>query len=156
MNPLTVRIFSSVNGVVTTNFLDMCMSSSSTAEGIFSKMQQVLLKYDISWMNCVGIGLNNTSVNMVSNFNVEEMVIDLFYWFDKSTKRKACLAEYCTFCDTSYREIVKHVNTRWLSLERAVGRVLQQFAALRSYCLSEGIQNLNTSSTCDNKIFLLL
>ena len=66
------------------------------------------------------------------------MVIDLFYWFDKSTKRKASLAEYCTFCDTSYREIVKHVNTRWLSLERAVGRVLQQYVALRSYCLSEG------------------
>ena len=75
----------------------------------------------------------------VSHFNVEEMVIDIYYWFDKSTKRKVNLAEYCTFCDTSYREVVKHVNTRWLSLERAVGRVLQQYAALQSYCLSEGI-----------------
>ncbi len=55
----------------------------------------------------------------VSKFDVEEMVIDIYYWFDKSTKRKASLSEYCTFCDTSYREIVKHVNTRWLSLERA-------------------------------------
>ncbi len=65
-------------------------------------------------------------------------MIDLFYWFEKSTKRKANLGEYCTFCDVVYRQIVKHVNTRWLSLERAVGRVLQQFDALKSYFLSEG------------------
>ena len=64
-------------------------------------------------------------------------MIDLFYWFEKSTKQKACLSEYCTFCDVNYREIVKHVNTRWLSLERAVGRVLQQYDALKSYCISE-------------------
>ena len=32
---------------------------------------------------------------------------------------------------------MKHVNTRWLSLERAVGRVLQQYAALKSYFASE-------------------
>lgn len=74
----------------------------------------------------------------VIRFNIEEMVIDLYYWFDKSTKRKANLVEYCTFCDTNYWEIVKHATTRWLSLERAVSRVLQQYAALKSYCLSEG------------------
>ena len=44
--------------MVTTHFLDMFMSSSSTAEGIFSKMDEALLKYDISWTNCVGIGLD--------------------------------------------------------------------------------------------------
>lgn len=36
MNPLTVRIFDPDCGAVTTHFLDMGMSSSSTAEGIFS------------------------------------------------------------------------------------------------------------------------
>ena len=55
MNPLTVRIFNPVHGIV--HFLDMCMSSS-TAEGIFLKMQGALENYDISWMNCVGIGLD--------------------------------------------------------------------------------------------------
>ena len=43
---------------------------------------------------------------------MEELVIDLFYWFDKSTKRKYALSEYCGYCDTEYRQIVKHVNTR--------------------------------------------
>ena len=33
----------------------------------------------------------------MSGFNVEDLAIDLFYWFDKSTKRKALLSEYCNF-----------------------------------------------------------
>ena len=64
MNPLTVRIINAESGMVHTHFLDMCMSSRSTAEGIFSKMQDALQKHQISWMNCVGIAVDNTSVNM--------------------------------------------------------------------------------------------
>lgn len=78
---------------------------------------------------------------------MEDLVIDIFYWFDKSTKRKASLGEYCSFCNTEYRQIVKHVNTRWLSLERAVSRVLQQYEALKSYFLSEGISLTECTST---------
>lgn len=45
MNPLTVRIFDCTQNMVSTHFLDMCMSSSSTAEGIFSKMDAILSKH---------------------------------------------------------------------------------------------------------------
>ena len=69
--------------------------------------------------------------------DVEELVIDIFYWFDKSTKRKSSLEEYCCFCDVQYRKIVKHISTRWLSLETAVERILKVYAGLRSYFLSE-------------------
>lgn len=68
----------------------------------------------------------------VTGFNVEDLVIDLFYWFEKNTKRKACLSEYATFCDVNYRNVVKHVNTRWLSLERAVGHSSPRFQQLCS------------------------
>ena len=73
----------------------------------------------------------------VSGFDIEEFVVDLFYWFDKSTKRKNLMHEYCQFCDHSYRAIVKHVSTRWLSLELAVERTLKQFQGLKSYFRSE-------------------
>ena len=52
--------------------------------------------------------------------------------------------EYCTFCDIEYRNIIKHVNVRWLSLEKAVYRVLQQYDGLRSYFLS----NVCTCTLC--------
>ena len=64
MNPLTVRIFNVNSGVVSTQFLDICMSPTSTAEGIFSKMQDALLKRELSWANCVGIAVDNISVNV--------------------------------------------------------------------------------------------
>ena len=73
------------------------------------------------------------SFQSIIGFDVEDMMVDLFYWFDKSTKRKNKMAEYCTFCDTQYREVVKHVSTRWLSLELAIQRALTQYAALKSY-----------------------
>ena len=54
MNTLTVRVFDVTRQVVSTQFLDMCMSSS-TAEGIF-KMEDVLSKHGIMeklcWYRC--------------------------------------------------------------------------------------------------------
>lgn len=72
-----------------------------------------------------------------TGFDVEEFLIDIFFWFEKSTKRKCSLQEYCCFCDTDYRKIIKHVSTRWLSLLTAVERVLKQYMSLNSYFLSE-------------------
>lgn len=67
------------------------------------------------------------------------MMIDTFYYFDKSTKRKNELVGYCTFCDLEFRQVLKHVSTRWLSLELTINRTLQQYHALQSYFLSEGM-----------------
>ena len=35
-----------------------------------------------------------------SGFDVEDMLVDLFYWFDKSSKRKVELEEFCSFSVT--------------------------------------------------------
>ena len=62
--------------------------------------------------------------NKESGFDVEEFLIDIYYWFDKSTKRKNTLQEYCKFCDHDYRSIIKHVSTRWLTLKRLLNEHL--------------------------------
>ena len=180
MNPLTVRIFDINRGKVDTRFFDMCTTvglQAATAYAIFSKMNEALLTRSISWNNCVGVGVDNTSVNIgchnsimtrvhevnpsvyfmgcpchiahntashaadalskATGFDVEELGVDIFYWFDKSTKRKANLHDYCCFCDVEYKQVLKHVSTRWLSLERAVERILKVYNGLKSYFLSE-------------------
>ena len=63
MNHLTVRILTD-SGIVHTELLDMCMSSDFTAEEIFSKMQDAFNKHKMSWMNCIGLSVDNTSVNI--------------------------------------------------------------------------------------------
>ena len=74
------------------------------------------------------------------DFDVEELVVENFYWLDKSTKRKGFLEEYCCFCDVQYRKVIKYISTHWLSLEMAADRPLKVYAGLRSYfseCSSE-------------------
>ena len=44
--------------------------------------------------------------------------------------------EYAEFCEIDYRQIIKHVNTRWLSLETVVRQNLDMYPALKSYFLS--------------------
>ena len=75
MNPLTVRLFDTTQNIVCTQFLDMCMSSSSSAEGIFSKMEEVLTRHGISWQNCVGIGVDNTSVNLGCRNSIKTRIL---------------------------------------------------------------------------------
>ena len=58
-----------------------------------------------------------------AGFDIEDFCVDVFYWFDKSTKRKGILREFCSFCDSDYREVVRYVSVRWLSLEKAVYRI---------------------------------
>lgn len=64
-------------------------------------------------------------------------MVDTFYYFDKSTKRKNGLSDYCAFCDVEFRQVLKDISTRWLSLESAVSRVLLQYPGLTSYFISE-------------------
>ena len=79
----------------------------------------------------------NDAFTKVTGINVEDLLIDLYYWFDKSTERKGVLAEYMDFCDQEYGKILKHSSTRWLSLERCVERTITKYAGLKSYFLSE-------------------
>ena len=168
LNPLTVRIYDDNQRQVVTVLLDLCTTSGcdcGTADIIFQKIDSIMSQYDISWGQCIGFGVDNTSVNVgvdksimthvkakndscyfmgcpchiivhniackdsnaftkISGFDVEDLCIDAFYWFDKSTKRKGVLQEFCTFCDMEYSEIVKFVSVRWLSLDAAINRIL--------------------------------
>ena len=75
MNPLTVRIFDTTRSIVSTQFLDMCMCSSSTAEGIFTAMEDVLSKHDIPWETCVGLSVDNTSVNLGCRDSIKTRIV---------------------------------------------------------------------------------
>ena len=180
LNPLTVRIYDNSSRQVITHLLDMCTTTGrncGTADAIFTKINAVLQSFHIPWSNCIGFGVDNTSVNvgirnsimtrvkqqndccyfmgcpchLVHNvaghasetlqkscgFDVEDLCVDVYYWFEKSTKRKGILKEFCEFCDNQYREIVRYVSVRWLSLEKAVHRILLLYETLKSYFNSE-------------------
>ena len=151
MNPLTVRLYDISKSRIDTRFLDMSCTSrqnSGTAATIFQKINDVMIKLQLPWKNCVGFSLDNTSANLGirnsiksrvilknnncylmgcpchiihntahkqsagftcnTKFDVEDFCIDIFYYFDESTKQKNALQGYAEFCDQDYRDILKH------------------------------------------------
>ena len=44
----------------------------------------------------------SSAFSSATGFDVEDMMVDRFSWFDYSTKRKNKLAEYAEFCDQEY------------------------------------------------------
>ena len=78
-----------------------------------------------------------TAFSEVTGFDVEDHCVDVFYWFDKSSKRKSILKEYYEFCDTEYEGVIKFISTRWLCLELCINRELRKYEGLKSYFLSE-------------------
>lgn len=53
--------------------------------------------------------------------------------FITTSKRKEGLKEFQEFTGVKEQKILKHCKTRWLSLEWAIKRVLQQWPALYAY-----------------------
>ena len=53
----------------------------------------------------------------ITSFDIENHCVNLYQWFDKSSKSKNVLSEYFEFCNMEYSEVIKFVSTRWLSLE---------------------------------------
>jgi hypothetical protein len=61
----------------------------------------------------------------VAEFDMQDLCVDTYYWFQYSRQSKAGLEEFCTFCDTEYKQVIRYCSTRWLSLETAISRLLR-------------------------------
>ena len=49
---------------------------------------------------------------------VDDILVDIYYYFNKSDKRKSEFKEMQELCDLEQRRMIKHVCTRWLSIGR--------------------------------------
>ena len=49
----------------------------------------------------------NDAFSDILGLNVEDVFIDCFYWFDKSSKCKGKLLEYFEFCNQEYQDVLK-------------------------------------------------
>ena len=65
--------------------------------------------------------------------NVEEALVDIYYFLKYSTKRKTELKEIQKLCGEKNLKVLKHVPTRWLSMGKCVNRLLTLRVPLRQY-----------------------
>lgn len=67
----------------------------------------------------------------------DELLIDVFYYFKKSFKRKNELKKFQNLCSVEEKKIIKHCITRWLSLGKCLKRIIDQWQALLLYFKEE-------------------
>ena len=65
-----------------------------------------------------------------SGLDVEEICVDVFYYFDNSTKGNGELADFSHFRNTEPQKMLKYISTCWLSLKKSVERKLKQYQHL--------------------------
>ncbi|KAL2102048.1 hypothetical protein ACEWY4_003809 [Coilia grayii] len=90
--------------------------------------------------NCHAHIVHNTVKHALDQLtvDVENVVLKVYSFFSTSAKRRESLKEFCRFCDVEFQEILRHVTTRWLSLNPAITRLMQTWPALKSYFISLG------------------
>ena len=66
--------------------------------------------------------------------DIDQLFIDIFYFFYHSSKRKQEFVDlWCSLFTNEPEVILKHCPTRWLSLLRCVDRYINQLEGLKSY-----------------------
>ena len=79
--------------------------------------------------------------------DIDQLFIDVFYFFYHSSKRKQEFADLWRSLFTTEPEvIIKHCPTRWLSLLRCVGRYLNQLEGLLSFFRSSSEETCKVRS----------
>ena len=89
--------------------------------------------------------------------DIDQLFIDIFYYFHHSSKRKQQFVDlWCSLFTTEPEVILKHCPTRWLSLLKCVDRYLRQYDGLKSYFLSceeaETVKVRNIISRLENPL----
>lgn len=122
--------------------------SSDTASVMVGKNNSVLSRVReatngrVCDIGCVSHMANLCANSLVKALNmpIEDLLIDT-YFFHGSSKRREEYREFQVFTGVAMEEVLKHVSTRWLSLERCVDRTLSQWHALCSF--------FNSHSDCE-------
>ncbi|PIK45330.1 hypothetical protein BSL78_17795 [Apostichopus japonicus] len=73
-------------------------------------------------------------------FTPVDILVKIYYYLEKSSKRHKDMKEAQAMCGTANHKILKHVCTRWLSLEHSLHRLLEQWP-LVYYFKKEGCRS---------------
>ena len=110
------------------------------ANVMLGQRNSVLSRLRLKQANIVSLHCNCHIAALIANYackvlpdNLEELTTDVYYYFQKSPKRIREFKQFQVFVESKPHKLRKACQTRWLSLEACVNRLLEQYQALISY-----------------------
>ena len=121
-------------GILFSNMLsftsDTCSVMKGARKGVIAYLRKEQPKVLDVHCTCHVVSLSIKAVTKTLPIKVDELLVDIYYHFHHSVKRIESLKD---FCSTEYKSILKHCETRWLSLTRSLKRTLEMWDPLCSY-----------------------
>ena len=134
------NIFDHIDKVVTQRGLDFsnCISCSfdnanvmvGEKSGVSAFLHNKNPNINIIGCPCHRINLAALKAANALPYKLDQLLIDVYFFLDKSSKRVSRLRELQDIMGTESHEILKHANTRWLSLGPCINRLLEQWEPL--------------------------
>lgn len=97
--------------------------------------------------NLIAMGCACHLINLASEkgaatlpIQIDEILVDIFYYLQKSAKRKEKLQSFQALHNKEAKKILKHSCTRWLSLGRSLLRLVNQWDPLLSF-FKDGVKS---------------
>lgn len=112
---------------------DTCNVMKGKKNGVIAKLR--MLQPWIIDIDCVChlVSLCVKTATKQLPLKVDELLVDIYYHFRYSVKRIASLQEYADFCTIEYKRILKHCETRWLSLRKSIQHTIHMWDPLCPY-----------------------
>ncbi|KAJ8914868.1 hypothetical protein NQ315_014881 [Exocentrus adspersus] len=106
--------------------------------GVQAKLKQ-LINQNIFVIGCICHSLHLCASEACKKIpsGIEEFVQDIYNYISRSPKRLKIYAEFQQFVELKPHKLLRLSQTRWLSLEAVVKRVLEQWQGLKLFFISE-------------------
>lgn len=146
----SLKIFENIENFIQQSNLDVKLLSGFSADnasvnyGIRNSVYQKLLEKHpetkILKANCNCHVIHNAARNSMKQltYDVENLVLKVYAEFSNSAKRVKELQIFFEEFEIEYRKVLRHGPTRWLSLFKAVDRLIMSWPAVSSYFKNRG------------------
>ena len=114
--------------------------SSDTTNVMFGEHNSVSQMLRAEYPNVYSVKCSCHLIHLASSYaakmlpkHLEDLCRDIFNHFHRSSKRQDAYREFQEFFNVEPRQLLSPGQTRWLSLEACVNRILEQYLALQHY-----------------------
>lgn len=149
-NETSQKFFENIDNFMLQHDLDTTLLSAFSADNasvnygahnsVYQKIKDKYSDTKVVKANCNCHVLHNAARNAMKalTYDVENLIMKVYAEFSNSAKRTRELQAFFEEFEIEYRKVLRHGPTRWLSLGRAVDRLILSWPAVSAYFKSLG------------------